>query len=359
MTPTFIACAARSGSTLLRWLIDAHPEVACPSETDVALMLGSFDRSANAMSGPHTTTDWVQSRQAVEGLIETYLAKVSKSLWCDKSLSTALNLDFLAKTWPSARFIFLHRHLMDFIASALEAQPWGLSDYGFPPYAAQSPGDNVAALTRCWLDYTNRMLNFERQATHLSVRVRYEDLVASPVETMGGVWDLLGVDPTPGPPDAAFTAEHDSFGCADHTIWYTSGVSTDSVGKGSRIPFDRIPAILHPHVNATLAELGYDPLDSSWGAGGEVPSGGTKGSVDVRVVSGHLALRGQVFPQGFASAVIAVEEAVVDSLIAGTLNIGTAIRTRAVRYYGPTPGSYGEERALFAPLPKMLAEMRA
>jgi hypothetical protein len=31
--PLFVLCMGRSGSTLLRFLLDAHPELACPPET--------------------------------------------------------------------------------------------------------------------------------------------------------------------------------------------------------------------------------------------------------------------------------------------------------------------------------------
>ena len=33
--PVFVLCNARSGSTLLRFLLDAHPEIACPPETNM------------------------------------------------------------------------------------------------------------------------------------------------------------------------------------------------------------------------------------------------------------------------------------------------------------------------------------
>jgi sulfotransferase family protein len=36
--PVFVLCAGRSGSTLLRFLLDAHPELACPPETRLAAM---------------------------------------------------------------------------------------------------------------------------------------------------------------------------------------------------------------------------------------------------------------------------------------------------------------------------------
>jgi hypothetical protein len=34
--PTFILATSRSGSTLLRFIIDSHPDFACPPETQVA-----------------------------------------------------------------------------------------------------------------------------------------------------------------------------------------------------------------------------------------------------------------------------------------------------------------------------------
>jgi hypothetical protein len=33
--PVFVLCGARSGSTLLRFILDAHPELACPPETNI------------------------------------------------------------------------------------------------------------------------------------------------------------------------------------------------------------------------------------------------------------------------------------------------------------------------------------
>ena len=36
--PVFVICAGRSGSTLLRFLLDAHPDLACPPETRLPAM---------------------------------------------------------------------------------------------------------------------------------------------------------------------------------------------------------------------------------------------------------------------------------------------------------------------------------
>jgi protein-tyrosine sulfotransferase len=33
--PVFVLCIGRSGSTLLRLILDTHPELACPQETNI------------------------------------------------------------------------------------------------------------------------------------------------------------------------------------------------------------------------------------------------------------------------------------------------------------------------------------
>ena len=40
--PIFIVCNARSGSTLLRCLLDCHPDIACPGETRLAQLISNF-----------------------------------------------------------------------------------------------------------------------------------------------------------------------------------------------------------------------------------------------------------------------------------------------------------------------------
>ena len=40
--PVFVLCMGRSGSTLLRFLLDAHPELACPPETSMPALCGQL-----------------------------------------------------------------------------------------------------------------------------------------------------------------------------------------------------------------------------------------------------------------------------------------------------------------------------
>ena len=91
--PVFIACGARSGSTLLRWLLDTHPDIACPPETDVAELVVQYARAAQALGVP---TPLEHARGVVDELVGRYLAESGKRRWCDKSLSNVVHLDSLA-----------------------------------------------------------------------------------------------------------------------------------------------------------------------------------------------------------------------------------------------------------------------
>ena len=188
--PVFILTCSRSGSTLLRFILDTHPDLACPPETSftgAALhMLRSWDVLERAGAGrarlaedqaalPEEALDAV--RWAVDLAYGRYLARRGKPRWCDKSLDNVINTSILTALYPEARFICLYRHCMDVIASGIEMCPWGLSGFGFTPYAAQNPGNSVAAIASYWSDCTQAILDFEQRQPDRCHRVRYEDLV--------------------------------------------------------------------------------------------------------------------------------------------------------------------------------------
>ena len=43
-SPVFVVSAPRSGTTLLRLILDAHPEIGCPSETGIPTLAAHLTR---------------------------------------------------------------------------------------------------------------------------------------------------------------------------------------------------------------------------------------------------------------------------------------------------------------------------
>jgi protein-tyrosine sulfotransferase len=226
--PVFVLCGARSRSTLLRFILDAHPDLACPPETNIpalcaqlatvwSLIVGapiSPERGEEPPAIPDAAI--VGIRHSVDDIIASYLARRGGQRYCDKSLGTARFADLLLRVYPETKFVCLYRHPMDMIASGIEACPWGVAGYGFDPYIAASPGNIMLALARYWTDHTSSILAAEEQFPGSCHRVRYEDLVADPERTAAELFAFLGVPPVPGITSECFTARHERSGPADY-----------------------------------------------------------------------------------------------------------------------------------------------
>jgi protein-tyrosine sulfotransferase len=279
--PVFVLCMGRSGSTLLRFLLDGHPDLACPPETNLPALCGQLavvwsliegaPLSPNRGDTPPEIPDGAIAgmRHMIDMMTESYLARRGKSRFCDKSLSSARFADLLLRLYPQAKFICLYRHPMDMIRSGIEACPWGLTGYGFDQYVAGSPGNVVLALARYWLDNATAIAAAEERHPDRCHRVRYEDMVTDPEKIADGIYRFLDIPPAPGIAAECFSSEHERFGPADHKIWATSRITADSVGKGESIPAGLIPPPFSTAINELALKLGYRPIDDEWGTPGQ------------------------------------------------------------------------------------------
>ncbi len=269
--PVIILTSARTGSTLLRLLLDSHPALACPPETNIAKTASQLASVWGLLAGgteapPEAALRAV--RQVLDQMFASYLDGRGKTRWCDKSLGTAEVAENFLALYPDAKFLCLYRHGMDVIASALEACPWGVSGYGFEPYVSNSPGNSVAAVAHYWADHTSAVLEFERAHPGNCLRVRYEDLAVRPTETAARIFSWLGVPDCPG--ITSRFLDHpaaDAAGPADYKIWATREISAGSVGRGVRIPLTVIPEPLVRILNGLLEELDYPRLERDWDHG--------------------------------------------------------------------------------------------
>jgi hypothetical protein len=300
----------------MRFILDSHPDLACPPETGVtgacAGLMRSWETLENAGAAEHAIEEaagpdgspraLAAVRDTVDGIYDRYLRRRGKRRWCDKSLGSHQHAELAARLYPDARFICLYRHCMDVIASGAAACPWGLHRFGFDSFAAEHPGNSVAAIGSHWLAAVRSIMAFEERYPDACHRVRYEDLVTAPEETAAAIFSFLGEDPVTDIASACFRTPHEGNGPGDEKIWFTNGISEDSVGSGIRVPAAALePQVRHP-VNEVLARLGYRPVDDAWNA--------LVGRVDVRAdasgrqpVSGGCPPRRHAEPETVASAI--------------------------------------------------------
>jgi hypothetical protein len=331
--PVIVLTGARSGSTLVRLLLDAHPDLACPPETNIvkicAQLAGVFrvtGQGGAAGAGTWNGNACASSvrvagrvRDTVGMVFGDYLVSRGKRRWCDKSIGTAAAAGWFAGLYPKARFICLYRHCMDVIHSGLEASPWGLMGYGFEQFAGLRSGNNVSALATYWTEHTSRILEFERANPDRCLRVHYERLVEEPERTAAQIFAFLDVADVPGISWRCFTAAGQdatdpaaAMGPGDHKIRATDKITSDSVGRGIRIPAELIPAFQLEVINRLLAELGYAQVDSAWRASACPPA----------LLAGGSASRSQDAVAGACPASFGDE--VVRSVLE---NIGEVFRT--------------------------------
>jgi hypothetical protein len=261
--PVIVLTGARSGSTLLRLILDTHPDLACVPETNIVKTCAQF-ADAFDIIGQHAGT---AARPAIEamvaGLFGDYLRGRDRLRWCDKSLGTAAVAEWFLTVYPKATFICLYRHCMDVVHSAIEASPWGLTGYGFEEFAGGG-GNSVAALTAYWIEHTRRILEFERAHPDRCVRLHYEHLVQDPERTVAQVFSAIGVPPVPGITGRCFGTTAPVTGPGDHKVTATRRITADSVGRGIRVPVGAIPPPQLMVVNHLLTELDYTPVDEAW-----------------------------------------------------------------------------------------------
>lgn len=323
LDPVFVLCTGRSGSTLLRLILDTHPDLACPPETNLPALCSQLAVVWSLIEGaplslqrgdaPPAVPDAAITgiRETMDRMTGPYLRRRGKRLYCDKSLGTARYAELLLRVYPEARFLCLFRHPMDVISSGLEACPWGLNGYGFDQYIAGSPGNAVMALARYWHDGASEIAAVEERYPERCHRVRYEDMVADPERIAAAIFEFIGVGQASGVARKVFARDHERFGPADHKIWHTDKITAGSVGRSDAVPVGLIPPPVLDSINGLLGNLGYVTVDETWGTAGMpagllAPTGDAVAPEDDAPES--WALRAGVVAERLASGLARVDE---------------------------------------------------
>ena len=286
----FVVSPARSGSTLLRYLLDAHPDIVSPPELNLsALLLHAADTWHRAHEGQGTIDPGAEAQRPAESepgteprassgaplsadslrwaikIVNELMADLARAagafVFVDKSLVTVDQLPIVASCYPKAYYVFLYRYPLDMIASGIEASRWGFNAFGFAPYIGAVPGNFVSGLGNYWIDKVSRMLEFERTCDVAHARIYYELLCDDPVTTLSDLLEFLGLSSDSGIVERAFEGTH-AVGPGDYKIDFTRSVRTGSVGRGSTLPWLFRPEQVK-RIDELLAELDYPALESA------------------------------------------------------------------------------------------------
>ncbi|MCQ8129798.1 sulfotransferase family protein [Methylomonas rivi] len=267
--PVFIISCERSGSTMLRYIVDSHSEIACPGHLYIGqlcdslniLLTGTLAQNQKELSEVNKKLLVIsETKKIIENVIARYLIEKNKSTWCEKTPMNLEYLDLLNEHYPNAKYICLYRHCMDVVHSSLN-----LSKYRFlpehVPFVQRNPGNIIAAMTENWLEKTEKLLKFEESHPEQCFRVKYESIVTKPEETLAKLFEFLDVYWEEDLIDKVFRIDHDK-GEGDGRAVLSKKIRKDSVGKGVEVPKTGIPEKFLPKIEKLLFELDYGSLDS-------------------------------------------------------------------------------------------------
>jgi protein-tyrosine sulfotransferase len=269
--PLFILSCARSGSTLLRYILDTHPEICSPAELNLgalckALHATLYDTIAVVSCGgdeqARERVALAEVRRRVTEIMEAYARSKNKSRWCEKSPMNLNHLDILQRVFPDAHYICLYRHGLDVAHSCLELSRQGFVEDLFV-HVQSSPQNLVAAMIDYWNDRTARLLAFEKQHRTQCFAITFESLVFRPADTLQSLCAFLGVEWRPEILSRIFSTHHDE-GAGDRKILFSKEVETQAVGKGAMLSQRRIPTSVIERMSSLLLELGYPVLGPDW-----------------------------------------------------------------------------------------------
>lgn len=151
---------------------------------------------------------------------------------------------------------------MDVVHSSIECSRFGFLPE-LAPYVQKRPENTVAAMVESWVEKTTTLLEFEQAHASQCFRVKYEDLVAVPSQTLAAMFASIGLDWDEELLNFVFSTKHDQ-GSGDRKILFTKRVNTDSIGRGSTISRSFIPADLLEKMNSLLAQLDYPLVGDDW-----------------------------------------------------------------------------------------------
>jgi protein-tyrosine sulfotransferase len=272
--PIFILSCARSGSTLLRYIIDTHPMICSPAELNLGalcktLYVAVYNTIAQ-VSGAKDEEEkkciaHAEVRQRVAEIMGAYAQAKDKSRWCEKSPMNLKHVDILQNVFPNANYICLYRHCLDVVHSCLEFSRMGFVD-GLFTYVKAHPQNLVAAMVNYWVDCTDELMMFEERNPKQCFRIKYESVLLNPGETLESMFSFLGVGWEQDLVNKTFSISHDE-GAGDRKILFYKGLEERAMGKGVAIPRNLIPNDLTEKMNRLLVKLDYPVVGSdldSW-----------------------------------------------------------------------------------------------
>jgi hypothetical protein len=211
--PIFIVGTPRSGTTLLRLLVDSHPDIAIAPESaflfrvtslwDKVLSRGSNRYSISKFLGMlrmlpqvrdwipvNCNTDYVMSHcgqeitlaTVLDAVYHSYAAEKGKIVWGDKTPKNLHSIDAILSLYPEARIVIVVRDCRD-VALSLSKAEFSHASY-------------ISSSIRWQSDVEFAIKAIEKYSNNVFV-LKYEDLLSAPDDSLKVLMDFCGLREEP------------------------------------------------------------------------------------------------------------------------------------------------------------------
>lgn len=208
IAPIFVVGCGRSGTTLLRLMLNRHSQLAIFGETQAFFWLGKYGKLSEEKSLSRLIRDWQMScevhspypqmmdsaalrkrleaaasyAEAISKIMEEFLSLEKKARWGEKTPAHLHQIASISRAYPKAKFIHLIRDPRAVVSSAI-------SELGDGVYNSFSVNRVARYWNRCEAAIERASAKFPGKV----LKVKYEDLVEYPDKTLKLMCDFLGV----------------------------------------------------------------------------------------------------------------------------------------------------------------------
>lgn len=260
----------RSGTTLIRRILDAHPNIACPGETYLLRAAARFLEADELIHGAamgvidglafagFTENDvYERLRAFVTAFHSENATRQGKVRWAEKSAADVFYLRHIEKLFVGhVQFICVFRHGLDVACSNLELAE---KNHGYIdellPYVRRNKRP-LLAMCEAWVEMTESLMAFADRNSQSSFVYRYEDLIAGEEATLTELFQFLGEHPSMA---AEALSGSGNIGFGDWKTYASSSVNSASVNRWASLPGE-LAGEAGQIINPTLEKLGYDAV---------------------------------------------------------------------------------------------------